>query len=108
VYHPDRPANLPDHRLRHRDGRIRLEDRNAPNPHLFDLDSTFFFEVGLADPNGVSFRSVNIENHYLRHRDFHLVLEPKDSPNLAPDATFLRKPAVVLIDHGPELIPADG
>src|SRR5690349_10528247 len=53
-------VNFPGRRLRHRDFRIRLEDRQAPNPQLFDLDSTFFFEKGLADPNGVSFRSVNI------------------------------------------------
>jgi hypothetical protein len=100
-------VNFPDRLLRHRDFRIRLEDRAAPNPQLFDVDSTFFFEKGLADPEGVSFRSVNIENHYLRHRDFHLFLEHRDSANLAPDATFFRRPAAVLIDNGPELIPAD-
>ena len=57
---------------------------------LFQLDSTFFLEKGLADQNGVSFGSVNFPDRYLRHRNFKLFLEPKNSPNLAADATFFR------------------
>jgi hypothetical protein len=72
---------------------------------LFLQDSTFFFVRGLADPNGVSFRSMNLPDHFLRHRDFHLFVEPRSSPNLASDATFLMKPASVLIDARTALSP---
>jgi hypothetical protein len=99
-----RSVNFQDRFLRHRDFRILLEGPAGPRDELFKLDSTFFFERGLADPKGVSFRSVNFPDRYLRHRDFLLFLEPKDSPNLVPDATFFR---TELIDHGTELNPVD-
>jgi alpha-L-arabinofuranosidase B-like protein len=85
-----RSVNFPDRYLRHRDFRIHLEGPNGPDDQLFRTDSTFFFEIGLADLKGVSFRSVNFPDRYLRHRDFHLWLEPRDSPNLVPDATFIK------------------
>lgn len=85
-----RSANFPDRFLRHRDFRILLEKSAGPGDQLFRLDSTFFFEVGLAASDGVSFRSVNFPDRYLRHRDFRLFLESRDSPNLAADATFIR------------------
>jgi Alpha-L-arabinofuranosidase B (ABFB) domain len=99
-----RSANFPDHFLRHASFRIFLGKSAGPSDGLFQLDSTFFFETGLADKNGVSFRSVNFPDRYLRHRDFKLFLEPKNSPNLAADATFFR---TQLIDHGTELNPVD-
>ena len=83
-------ANVPNHFLRHANFQIFLGKSNGPADQLFQLDSTFFLEKGLADKNGVSFRSVNFPDRYLRHRNFKLFLDPKDSPNLAPDATFFR------------------
>ena len=59
-----------------------------PADALFRADATYFQEPGLADPSGLSFRSVNYPDRYIRHRDFHLYVEPRDSPNLARDATF--------------------
>jgi Alpha-L-arabinofuranosidase B (ABFB) domain len=97
-----RSANFPDHFLRHANFQIFLGKSTGPGDQLFQLDSTFFLERGLADPNGVSFRSVNFPDRYLRHRDFKLFLEPKDSPNLAADATFFRTQP---IDEGTELNP---
>jgi Alpha-L-arabinofuranosidase B (ABFB) domain len=96
--------------LRHSDFRIRLDDippvtGNHATLFLFLQDSSFFMVQGLADPNGVSFRSFNFPDRFLRHRDFHLFVEPRDSPNLAADATFLRSPASVSIDPGTVLNP---
>ena len=96
-----RSVNFPDRYLRHRDFRIFLEPPASPDDGLWRLDSTFFFERGLADPDALSFRSVNFPDRYLRHRDFHLWLEPPagDSDDLfRNDATFYRRPAAVLID----------
>jgi len=56
----------------------------------------------------VSFESLNFPGHYLRHRDFHLFIDHESSPNLAADATFIKEPAAVPIDHGTELNPVDG
>ena len=96
--------------LRHSNFRIRLDDLPPPTGDhatlfLFLQDSTFSMVRGLADPNGVSFRSMNLPDHFLRHRDFHLFVEPRSSPNLASDATFLMKPASVLIDARTALSP---
>ena len=96
--------------LRHSNFRVRLDDippvtSNHATLFLFLQDSSFFMVRGLADPNGVSFRSFNVPDHFLRHRDFHLFVEPKNSPNLAADATFLMKPASVSIDPGTVLNP---
>lgn len=93
-------ANFPNHFLRHQDFRLKLHERPAPNSPddaLFREDATFFREPGLANSNGMSFRSVNFPDRYIRHRDFHLFVEPKDSPNLAADATFFES---VLFDEG--------
>ena len=105
-----RSVNFPKRFLRHRDFRIRLEEPAGSGDTLFALDSTFFREPGLADPDNpraVSFRSVNFPDRFLRHRDFSLFLEPEDSPNLAADATFLQENTPVIIDHGSEGVPAD-
>ena len=83
-------VNVPNHFLRHANFLIVLGKSNGPGDQLFQLDSTFFLEKGLADQSGVSFRSVNFPDRYLRHRNFKLVLDPKTSPNLAADATFFR------------------
>lgn len=79
--------------LRHRDSRLRLEGPTGTSDQLFNQDSTFFLERGLAapnDPNAVSFRSTNYPDRYIRHRDFHLFVEPQDSANLTLDATFIK------------------
>jgi hypothetical protein len=105
-----RSVNFPKRLLRHRDFRIRLEEPAGSGDRLFALDSTFFREPGLADPDNpraVSFRSVNFPDRYLRHRDFSLFLEPRDSPNLAADATFLQENTPVIFDEGSEGVPAD-
>ena len=96
-----RSVNVPRHFLRHRDFRIHLDKRPATPDELFDLDSTFFFEVGLAEPEAFSFRSVNFPDRYLRHRDFQLFVEPPAGPDdelFRRDATFTRQPAAVRID----------
>ena len=86
-----RSVNYPAAFLRHRDFRIRLEAPEVGGETLFEQDTTFALEPGLADPNNpqsISLRSVNYPDRYLRHRDYSLYLEPKSSPNLAADATF--------------------
>lgn len=96
-----RSVNLPRHFLRHRGFRIHLDERPAAPDGLFALDSTFFFEVGLADPEAFSFRSVNFPDRHLRHRDFHLFVESPPGPDddlFRHDATFARRPAAVTID----------
>jgi Alpha-L-arabinofuranosidase B (ABFB) domain len=96
--------------LRHSNFRIHLNEippttGNHATLFVFLQDSSFFRVRGLADPNGVSFRSFNLPDHFLRHRDFHLFVDHKDSPNLAADATFLEKRASVPIDPGTVLNP---
>jgi beta-lactam-binding protein with PASTA domain len=88
-----RSVNFPASYLRHRDFRVRLEAPPFGGEALFEQDTTFHLERGIADPDNpqsVSFRSVNFPDHYLRHRNFELYLEPRNSPNLAADATFSR------------------
>ncbi len=105
-----RSVNFRDRCLRHRDFRVVLEGPSGPQDRLFQQDSSFFLEPGMADPNGFSFRSFNFRDRFLRHRDFHLFVEPEDAPDLAPDATFFRTlvPASVIIDPGTALEEADG
>jgi hypothetical protein len=102
-----RSKNFPKLFLRHRDFRVRLEGPSGPNDQLFAKDATFFVRRGQADENGISFESSNFPGRFLRHRDFHLFIDPEDSPNLAPDATFFKEFAPVLIDEGTNLVPAD-
>lgn len=87
-------VNFPNRLLRHKDFRLLLEEapKDGPERQLFDKDSTFFLEVGLADINGFSFRSTNFPDHYIRHFNFHLFIGKKDSENLNADATFLKQP----------------
>jgi hypothetical protein len=102
-----RSVNFRDRFLRHRDFRVRLEGPSGPGDQLFQRDSAFFMEPGLADPEGFSFRSFNFRDRFLRHRDFHLFVEDDDSPNLAGDATFFRSLPSVVIDPGTELHSAN-
>src|SRR5262245_46581765 len=76
--------------LRHSNSRIRLDNippvtGNHATLFLFLQDSSFFQVQGLANPNGVSFRSFNFPDRFLRHRNFSLFVEPRDSPNLASE-----------------------
>jgi hypothetical protein len=103
-----RSVNFPRLSLRHSNFLIRLKGPSGPSDHLFEQDSSFFEEPGLASPSGFSYRSFNFPDRYLRHRNFTLFVEPKDSPNLAPDATFFKQGSAVIIDPGTVLIPADG
>ncbi|HEX8067876.1 MAG TPA: AbfB domain-containing protein [Thermoleophilaceae bacterium] len=100
-----RSKNFPRRFLRHRDFRIRLEEPAGSGDQLFARDSSFFFERGLADPNGVSFRSFNLRDHFIAHRDFQLFILPEDTPNLAQQATFFHSRAPVIIDDGIEPNP---
>jgi hypothetical protein len=100
-----RAKNFPRRLLRHRDFRIRLEESAGSGDQLFAKDSAFFMEPGLADPNGVSFRSFNLRDHFIAHRDFQLFIVREDTLDLARHATFLQTRAPVLIDHGTELNP---
>lgn len=106
-----RSVNFPDRYLRHRMFRVWLEAPAGQGDRLFQQDSTFVLEPGLADGNGVSLRSVNYPDRFLRHRNFQLWVEaPADAADqlFAKDATFYRSHAPVLIDHGTALEPADG
>ena len=98
--------------LRHSNFRIRLDAKPDTNNNaellLFLEDSTFVQVPGLANREGLSFRSVNFPDRFLRHRDFHLFVESDNSPSFAQDATFLMKNAAVNIDPGTVLVPADG
>ncbi len=103
-----RSANFPNRMLRHRNFEVHLDP--ISDDELFRRDSTFRFVEGLADPAGVSFESVNLPGAYLRHRDFLLWVEAPASPTdmlFRRDATFVREPARVLIDHGTELNPVN-
>jgi hypothetical protein len=78
--------NFPRAFLRHREGRVRLEDRpdDEDDAEQFDLDATFAWE-----PFG-SFRSYNMPNHYIRHRNGELWLDerPAQADAFDQDATF--------------------
>jgi len=49
-----RSANFRARFLRHRDSRVLLERPSGSEDRLFQQDSSFFLEPGLADPNGFS------------------------------------------------------
>lgn len=100
-----RSKNFPKLRLRHRDFRIRLEQSAGRGDEHFPVDSAFYMERGLADPEAVSFRSYNLPDHYIGHRDLELFILPEDTPDLARLATFVRRRPSVLIDTGTELNP---
>jgi Alpha-L-arabinofuranosidase B (ABFB) domain len=102
-----RSKNFPRLFLRHRDFRVRLEGPSGSGDQQFARDAAFFMVPGLADPNGVSFQSFNFRDRFLRHRDFQLFVEPMDGPGAQRDATFIKQRPAVIIDHGPELVPAD-
>jgi hypothetical protein len=54
-------------------------------------DQLWTLVPGLADPAGVSFRSVNFPDRYLRHANYALVLNVNDGTSVfAADATFHR------------------
>jgi hypothetical protein len=100
-----RSKNFPKRFLRHRDFRLRLEEPAGSADQLFAKDSSFFMETGLADPNGVTFRSFNLRDHVIAHHDFQLSIVPDSTPDIARHATFIRSRAPVLIDEGTELNP---
>ena len=99
-----RAKNYPKLFLRHRDFRIHLEGPAGTNDQLFARDSSFFMERGMADENGVTFRSFNYRDHVIAHRDFQLFIVP-ETPEIGQQATFLRTRAPVIIDEGTELNP---
>ncbi len=69
--------------------RQRGPDRRYPfDPYQ---DQQWTLVAGLADPAGVSFRSVNFPNMYLRHYNYALVLAMDDgTATFGADATFHR------------------
>lgn len=100
-----RSKNFPKRFVRHRDFRLRLEEPSGPNDKLFARDSAFFMERGLADENGVTFRSFNFRDRVIAHHNFQFSILPESTPNIAPDATFFKERAPVLFDEGTELHP---
>jgi Alpha-L-arabinofuranosidase B (ABFB) domain len=97
-----RSLNFPLHVLRHQDFHVKLHEFNppltpppglgsrpeTPEERLLREDASFFMVHGLADPAGVSFRSLNFPDRFLRHRDFHLFVEPVGDDLGNKDATF--------------------
>ena len=103
-----RSVNFRDRFLRHRDFRIHLEGPagggDGSGCRTARSSSSRGWQI-----ERVSFRSLNFPDRYLRHRDFHLVLDAPSGPDdqlFRRDATFVRRPAAVLIDDGTELNPA--
>jgi hypothetical protein len=104
--------------LRHQDFRLKLQrdplqfgpgepgsfipGDPLPVEQLFLADSTFFLVPGLADPTGISFRSVNYPDRFIRHRDFHLFLEPINDDLGRRDATFLQ--VAPFVPETPEVV----
>jgi hypothetical protein len=96
-------TNVFAHVLRHQNFRVKLHEYNpplippggheTPELELLRKDSTFHLVPGLADPNGVSFRSLNFPDRFLRHRDFHLLVEriTNDDDLGRHDATFIKR-----------------
>ena len=78
--------NFPNRYLRHRDGRLFLDDFNDSN--LYKEDATFIVKPGLADSKLVSFQSLNFPQHYIRHRDDILFTETITNEIGKKDATF--------------------
>ena len=104
--------NYPGHFLRHQNYRLKLAKQT--NDQLFKEDATFCVVSGLANSEGRSFESVNFPKHYIRHANFELWLAKSDGSQLfKKDATFIiSRPLTVyppshIIDHGPNLIPAE-
>jgi hypothetical protein len=106
-------VNFPGFNLRHQDFRLKLQQPPPevflpPEPgappsftstltpesqaelDLFNQDTTFFIQPGLADNSKASFRSLNFPQRFLRHKNFHLVLDELDPNNEVDikDATF--------------------
>ena len=94
-----RSVNWPTFRLRHENFVIKLQeellivDRNrpptflTPESELYQADSTFIVEAGLADPAAVPFRVANFPR-YIRHRNFHLYLQEATDSLSKADSTF--------------------
>ncbi|MFI5838832.1 glycoside hydrolase family 43 protein [Catenuloplanes sp. NPDC051500] len=81
--------NFPDRYVRHADNVARID------VYPFDpyQDQQWTLVPGLADPAGVSFRSVNFPTMYLRHWSYALVLAADDgTAAFDADATFHRVP----------------
>jgi hypothetical protein len=104
-------VNYTGYFLRHQDYRLKLAKRT--DDELFKQDATFCVVSGLANSDGRSFESVNFPHHYIRHSNFELWLGKADgSPLFAKDATFIISPPLtvhppsVVIDPGPNLVPA--
>jgi hypothetical protein len=77
--------NNPGRYVRHANNVGRID------PYPFDpyQDQLWTLVPGLADPAGVSFRSVNFPDRYLRHYSYALVLNANDGTSaFAADATF--------------------
>jgi hypothetical protein len=63
------------------------------------LNATFELVPGLADVNGVSFRSINVPDHYLVHGDFRIRLQrSEDSDVYRKNGTFRRVKGLGAVD----------
>jgi len=72
---------------------LLIVDRNrpptflTPESELYQADSTFIVEAGLADPAAVPFRVANFPR-YIRHRNFHLYLQEATDSLSKADSNF--------------------
>ena len=109
-----RALNWPTFRLRHQTFVVKLQeellvvDPNRPpsfltaESELYQADSTFIVEAGLADPAGVSFRAANYPR-YLRHRNFHLYIEDANDDVSRADSTFEVRTGLIAGPPDPQL-----
>jgi hypothetical protein len=97
-----RAVNLAGTLLRHAGSRIYMHP--ASDDPLYLNDATFCPEPGLADPEGVSFRSVNYQQRMIHLRNVNelwiddIVRSPpatvEEAALFASEATFYREPAL--------------
>ncbi|MBE8515974.1 AbfB domain-containing protein [Amycolatopsis sp. H6(2020)] len=79
--------------LRHRNFRLHIEIPQGDSDHSYNEDTAFILEKGLADANGVSFRSHNFPDRFIRHRNGELWLDvlAGADPLFRADATFIQQ-----------------
>lgn len=77
--------SYPDGYLRHREGFVRVDVEPAPIG-----DSQFYIIDGLANPDGISIRSINLPGHFLIHDNNAIVFAPNDgTQEFSESATWL-------------------
>lgn len=84
------PYGQPNQVFRH--AGYSLSTNTIDGTDLQKQDSSFYMVKGLADPDGVSFKSYNYPDRYLRHSGFAFYIHPKEeNQTYLNDATFYKK-----------------